>query len=168
MKQTKAPYGWYGYVYLLKCGEMYKIGYSLKPRKRLKQFRTGSPHPIEVVHTIRTAHYKQIEKQLHWKFGSSRRMGEWFSLTDEDVTYIQSLDQNGFTPEQVLRKAEEDARYCAELAVKEQAEKDRRLAILHSGLAAGAGIIFDWLPGYAKPLTWQEKVEIANDIAWGR
>ncbi len=91
---------WFGYLYLLKCGEFYKIGFSETPRKRVHSFRTGSPHPILLIHTLKTPHYKTVEKVLHRHFSEKRHQGEWFRLTDEDVAYIKSLNAIGRTPEE--------------------------------------------------------------------
>lgn len=101
MKESKeADSRWFGYVYLLQCGAQYKIGFSNKPRKRLKQLRTGSPYPVFLIHSIKTEFYQMVEKQLHHKFREKRGEGEWFRLTDEDVAYIRSLNKLGRTPEE--------------------------------------------------------------------
>lgn len=131
---------WYGYVYLLKCGNHYKIGQSKKPRTRLKQLRTGSPHPIEVVHTLRTPHFRQVEQMLHRRFASKRGEGEWFLLSEEDVGHIKSLDDIGRTPEEARKREEEDEDWYAKIEAEQQAEADRRLAVYSSGVISGVGL----------------------------
>lgn len=140
---TAAKSKWFGYIYLLQCGEFFKIGFSLTPRKRVQQLRTGSPHPIRLVHELRTSSYKQIEKQLHRKFAAKRGKGEWFQLDPVDVEHIKSLNKWGNTPEQQQRRDQEDARYHAKRNAERKAEEDRQLAVLLSGLASGAGLCLD-------------------------
>lgn len=131
---------WYGYVYLLRCGEHYKIGFSEQPRKRLQQLRTGSPHPIVLEHELKTTFFKSIEQQLHRRFAHKRGEGEWFNLNDEDVAYIKSLDKHGDTPEEVRQQAEEDDLYWARRDAEKQAETDRYIGCLMSGITSGVGL----------------------------
>lgn len=86
---------WYGFIYVVKAGELYKIGFSKTPRKRFRTFRTGSPIPLEIVLTMRTPHYKIVEQMLHDHFAAKRVHGEWFALTESDIEYVKSLDSVG-------------------------------------------------------------------------
>ena|SRR5687768_11455988 len=145
MKKTRTYSDYYGYVYLLKCGDLYKIGQSATPYRRVKQFRTASPHPIELVHTLpRSILYKHIEKQLHWRFRDKRRSGEWFALDGADVDLIKSLNDIGRTPDEQKKYDQQDAAYHAARHSERQAEEDRQLAVLLSGAAAGVGD-FCWI-----------------------
>lgn len=134
MSQTRKgpPHGWFGYVYLLQCGDLYKIGFSLQPRKRLKQFRTGSPHPILLIHSLRTSCYRQIERQLHHHFRGKRESGEWFKLDPEDVSYIKSLNKSGFTPEEQARRDRDEVEYrkVSDARYAEQCRAEARDAIV--------------------------------------
>src|SRR5688572_19924917 len=93
-----------GSVYVLKCGSRYKIGISVNPQQRLKQIQCLWPEPITLIHQIRSPSYKPIERQLHHRFADKRRRGEWFELSDEDLSYIRSLDVDGLTPAQARDK----------------------------------------------------------------
>lgn len=107
---------WYGYIYILKSGDLYKIGQSAKPRKRLRQLRTGSSLPIEVVYTMRTPHYKFVEKILHNRLADKRVRGEWFALSETDLQYIMQMDEVGGTPRgRAYQNAYDDAFYAAEM-----------------------------------------------------
>lgn len=96
------------YVYILESGGFYKIGFSYDPLARARRLSTGSPLPIRIVHTLRTAFHESIEAKLHRRFRAKRIHGEWFDLSDSDVDYIKSLDRNGDTPEQVAEYEERD------------------------------------------------------------
>lgn len=98
-----------GYVYLFKCGNYYKIGFSKHPLKRRKQLSTGSPLPVEYVHMFWTPFCRQLESRLHCKFSERRASGEWFELSDADVAYIKSMDQWGISAEDRARQEFEAA-----------------------------------------------------------
>lgn len=73
-----------GWVYFIRGGAYYKIGWSRDPGKRLEQFRTGCPFPIELVGKIPGT--MADEKSLHAAFEHLRTkppMGEWFSAAPE-------------------------------------------------------------------------------------
>lgn len=57
-----------------------KIGKAINIEKRLQNFKTGNP-------TIKLIAYieKNIESELHKYFEKERFIGEWFSLSDNDV-----------------------------------------------------------------------------------
>jgi hypothetical protein len=107
-----------GAVYLLQVGQLYKIGCSKNPEKRIRQLQTGSSASIRCIHLLPTDYYRQIERQLHLKFAAQRGLGEWFALRGEDVAYIQSLNENGLTQAEELRRNRERK---AEQAAHEQA-----------------------------------------------
>lgn len=80
-----------GIVYLLKSGDLHKIGKTKQMTARLLALQTASAHQVLVAHTIETNDRHQLEKELHLKFADKRRQGEWFDLTSEDIDYIKSL-----------------------------------------------------------------------------
>lgn len=72
-----------GYVYLIKVGDLYKIGRAGCYKQRIRNMKLdGRPTIIKVK---KHAEYKVLEKRLHAKFRHQRRHGEWFSLTPEEV-----------------------------------------------------------------------------------
>ena len=84
-----------GWVYLIKQTEehLYKIGYTRNAdiKKRLLQLQTGNPYSLEVVGSFPCTG-KVTEKVLHSLFSDHRKMGEWYSLSPQDVKNI--LDQS--------------------------------------------------------------------------
>lgn len=73
-----------GYVYLI-CDSghdnMFKIGVTKQPiNKRLKQLQTGNGSEIFLSAYHETEYPFYIEKMLHQKFCSNRKIGEWFDL----------------------------------------------------------------------------------------
>jgi len=78
-------------VYLIKCLDMYKIGWSHNPQKRLESLQIGSPYKMQLLWEDTIPNYLQIEKGLHWKFEDKWIRGEWFKLDAQDVNFILSL-----------------------------------------------------------------------------
>lgn len=84
-----------GYVYLVQAvapQNMYKIGYSANPVKRIESLGVKLPFPIEPLHLIPTNDTRVAERQFHDQYASKRVNGEWFSLTPDDVSHICSVD----------------------------------------------------------------------------
>lgn len=81
-----------GYVYILKAHDnLYKIGRARDPQNRLRTFEVKLPFPVEFELLIQTEDMYALESQLHRQFAAQRVNGEWFKLTPDDITYLQSL-----------------------------------------------------------------------------
>ncbi len=81
-----------GFIYLVKSSTgHYKIGRAKNPDDRRRTFEVKLPFEVELIHTISSQNYSQAERSLHKRFAGKRVNGEWFALTDEDVTYIKSI-----------------------------------------------------------------------------
>ena len=81
-----------GFVYLLKSGDFYKIGMTRGTvENRLRSLQTGSPHPIEVIHTIEVANLNEWEAYLHELYKHKHHHGEWYALDAQDVALITHL-----------------------------------------------------------------------------
>lgn len=81
----------HGFVYLLHSNGVYKIGKALNLEARVLQISPVMPHPLELIHSIESDDYDQLELKLHNMFGHARLNGEWFNLSPTDVEYIRSL-----------------------------------------------------------------------------
>lgn len=79
-----------GGVYLISCGDYYKIGFSKNIKTRVSSIQTSSPYDVELV-TKYSSFYKNheaLESHLHSKFKEHHHRLEWF--------------RKGFTPEEFL------------------------------------------------------------------
>lgn len=74
-----------GFVYLLKSGRHYKIGWTRDMGRRRYELKIQLPEPATEVHVITTDDPIGIERYWHARFDSSRTNGEWFSLSKADV-----------------------------------------------------------------------------------
>ena len=77
-----------GYIYVIRCGEYYKIGMTLSLERRITELTMQLPHAPEIVCLIPTNHAGMEERRLHKLFSAQRLNGEWFSLTPEDIEKI--------------------------------------------------------------------------------
>lgn len=74
----------------------FKIGKSLSPLTREKTLLSEKP-----ILSLRYVCKRDVEKELHAKYADKNVRGEWFNLTDEDITEIcknynfQNINNNG-------------------------------------------------------------------------
>lgn len=94
-----------GYVYLLKAEgtPYYKIGFSAdNPWRREKELQTGSPFTLEMFFYVGVDSPKDAELALHQDLWECHHQGEWYSLTDEDVSKITNparwCKRSGYLP----------------------------------------------------------------------
>ena len=82
------------YVYLIfnKSLNHYKIGIATNVKDRLSKLQTGNSNQLELICAIPTYEARKLEKSLHDKFSDKKVILEWFSLSNEDVEYIKSID----------------------------------------------------------------------------
>jgi hypothetical protein len=89
------------YVYLVKSlskPRMFKIGRSVNPYERLATLQTGSPVPLSLVGFVKCLSPKNtmyVESQFHRRFARSRRIGEWFQLSNQDFCKIEAPMRQG-------------------------------------------------------------------------
>lgn len=74
-----------GYVYLLRSGRYWKIGYSISTGRREYEIGLQMPEKPSLVHSISTDDPVGIEAYWHKRFAAQRRNGEWFELSAADV-----------------------------------------------------------------------------------
>jgi len=81
---SKAPVQ--GYVYMMRSGKRYKIGFTNSPARRHREVKLELPDPTNLVHSIETDDPKGIETYWHRRFESKRvRDTEFFELDATDV-----------------------------------------------------------------------------------
>jgi hypothetical protein len=81
-----------GFVYFVRESGNYriKIGKAKNPESRIdNDFGTLMPYEFETLHLIESMNYSKTEKLFHKYFSDKRYKGEWFDLTDNDLTWIK-------------------------------------------------------------------------------
>jgi hypothetical protein len=82
------------HIYLV-CSEiagqkLHKIGYTRRTiEQRIKEFKTGNASEIYLVDSFQSEWGTKIESQLHKIYKQKKIVGEWFELSDEDITSFQ-------------------------------------------------------------------------------
>lgn len=81
-------------VYIVRCADRVKIGYTTNWPARFRILKTSCPHPVEVVALIPAA--RLLETFLHRGLGEARRHGEWFEATGQVTELVAAFE--GATP----------------------------------------------------------------------
>jgi len=78
-------------VYVLQAGPFYKIGWSEKPERRLKQVQTGNPYKVRIFCVIKTLS-KGNEAMIQSLFEDKKTEAgnEWFRLCNDDLKKIKA------------------------------------------------------------------------------
>ena len=70
-----------GFIYLVKCHEYYKIGYTNGSISvRVSQIQAGNPYPVELFDHFSSFTARKDEDFLHRLFDNVRVRGEWFEI----------------------------------------------------------------------------------------
>jgi hypothetical protein len=78
-----------GAIYVIKIGDLYKIGNSLTPEQRIANMQL--PGKPDVVLIFRCRKWVQLEGTLHKKYAAHREHGEWFRLTKPQIAEIHKV-----------------------------------------------------------------------------
>lgn len=76
----------FGFVYLLKSGRHYKVGRSNSTGRRERELAIQLPEKASIIHEIKTDDPVGIERYWHGRFAEKRLNGEWFALSQGDVS----------------------------------------------------------------------------------
>ena len=88
---TSKPY-YDGHVYLIREEfGTYKIGRTKNVPNRYNTLKIQIPQKTKLVWSIKCHDHKRAERSLHSRYKTSRRKGEWFTLTPTQVHEITRL-----------------------------------------------------------------------------
>jgi len=74
------------YVYLIQCGEFYKIG--ITKNIAMRSWSTDNPYDIEIIKTWASQSARKTEGRMHAHFRQYHHRGEWFKLPDDAVEWL--------------------------------------------------------------------------------
>ena len=82
-----------GYVYLLysPTNNTYKIGKAKQVDGRYGSIAKQSPVEIKLIHQFKSENANKAEKALHNQYSHKRVLGEWFSLSEQEIETIISI-----------------------------------------------------------------------------
>ena len=86
-----------GYVYLIcdPANNTYKIGVTRNLNsKRIKKLQTGNSTELHIVYTIETKYPFRLESLLHNKYNDKKLNGEWYALSNIDVSTFKDTCNN--------------------------------------------------------------------------
>lgn len=93
-----------GFVYIIESENLYKIGKSKNPHKRIKQLQTGSERVLNLKYFKVVEDMLKAEQILHTLFNCSRKHGEWFKLTKTDLELLEKIfKENNLTEDEQKR-----------------------------------------------------------------
>ena len=75
-------------VYFISDGEFIKIGIANSVKKRLNGLQTANARKLNILYVIRVCKPSEahaIETKLHKYFHEQNTIGEWFSITENDI-----------------------------------------------------------------------------------
>lgn len=80
----------HGYIYLIWSPtlNMYKLGKSKNPHRRIAGLRTGIPGGLEVQHIIETDDMTIAEEWWHLQYVNEHVDGEWFTMEHGEEKYF--------------------------------------------------------------------------------
>lgn len=80
-------------IYFVQAGEggPIKIGYSVAPEERVKDFQCGNPWKLRLLRAFPGG--VEEERELHARFAADRMHGEWFKPTPELVRLAEDAPQ---------------------------------------------------------------------------
>ena len=103
-----------GYVYVIQdvdISRQYKIGKTNNPSRRLlSEFQVQLPFRYEVILVKQANNALAAENYLHGMYREKRGMGEWFVLSETQLSAIDAWDANRIIPSTPKKKNRKSAR----------------------------------------------------------
>lgn len=91
LQRKRNQKGWVYVIHAINLG-LFKIGCSKNPSERLSQLiKSQIPSELVLVHQSKSDSMYTDEKAVHRLYTERKVSGEWFRLTDEDLTQIKTL-----------------------------------------------------------------------------
>jgi len=82
----------HGFVYIAHSVGKHKIGRSKQPENRIEHFDTQMPVEVQEIHRFEADDYHKAENLLHNFFEEDRTSGEWFDLSNSQLSAIKNID----------------------------------------------------------------------------
>lgn len=90
-----------GEVYLIKCADKYKIGYTKDINRRFKELDTR-PFPCELITSVYSPIAFPIEQKIHELLSEKRVTGEWYQFKT-DISPDKFINFVDYAEEQMLK-----------------------------------------------------------------
>lgn len=85
-----------GFIYIMRLSgfDIYKIGVSNNPKRRLRDLQSANPFELKTLFCARFKDVYSLEEQLLDKFKMNQIKGEWFNAYEECVSEVITLLSN--------------------------------------------------------------------------
>lgn len=100
-------------LYIIKCGDWYKIGTAVDVAARLRGLQIGNPVELTLYKSYPVERSFAIEQVLHKTFSSKRGIGEWFKLSEDDLEHIDKFCNAPFGLKDSAVPYRQDAKYTS-------------------------------------------------------
>lgn len=77
-------------VYLIQCGNFFKVGISKQPKRRLKEIQTCNPLPCRIIGTKSVEDAVHLERFIHSELTECNSSGEWFELQFRHLSWMKN------------------------------------------------------------------------------
>lgn len=76
-------------IYIIRCGDAVKIGFSDNPFNRIKELQVGNPERLKIIAMFPGS--MRLERNIHARLKQYRINGEWFRWTPEVISILESV-----------------------------------------------------------------------------
>lgn len=96
-----------GFVYLIECGGIYKVGCTTNLEKRIRNHQTGLPSPVTFIDSFQSYNHTKDESRIHRLLEKYKVQGktEWFNIPkswlDKKKTWFYSEYATPKTQEEI-------------------------------------------------------------------
>jgi hypothetical protein len=82
-----------GYIYILQYGksDIYKIGVSARPKRRIQDIDNASPFPVKKILTAWFKDVYEMEEIIHKNLENVLIRKEWFRLDNQSLEQVKSV-----------------------------------------------------------------------------
>ena len=84
-----------GWLYLMRAGDLFKIGKTKNPKRRIRDALTWSPD-IEVIAMKPFWNISELERMIHEGLSDCWHKGEWFKFIDDEMRDFMVEGLSGF------------------------------------------------------------------------
>ena len=88
LNKSKRPDGFI-YILKLKGFDLYKIGVSANPKRRIYDIDSNSPFGVKEICVLFFKNVYEIEECVHDNFKSSLKRKEWFEMSEQCIKSLQ-------------------------------------------------------------------------------
>ena len=94
-----------GFVYLIECGGVYKVGCTKNINKRIRSHQSGLPLPVKMVASFPSVDHRKDESRIHEFLAEHKVQGkkEWFHIPE---CWLKRMDE-WFFPECIEKTQEQ-------------------------------------------------------------